>query len=117
MLMLDGARGNGCSGIDCPMVISGPASSSVPIIVRSQEAAMAAATSRNCNAATNCRHRSGAPDLPRSVPPRPAPQQRRMLQALPAQIGCIYFAGDWCVPELPATLESAVLSESGLRPD
>ena len=38
------------------------------------------------------------------------PVQRRLLQALPAQIGCIYFAGDWCVPELPATLESAVLS-------
>ncbi len=38
------------------------------------------------------------------------PVQRRLLQALPAQIGRIYFAGDWCVPELPATLESAVLS-------
>ena len=38
------------------------------------------------------------------------PEQQRMLQGLPTRLGRIHFAGDWCVPELPATLESAVLS-------
>ena len=30
--------------------------------------------------------------------------------ALPARIAKLYFAGDWCFPELPATLEAAVIS-------
>ncbi len=38
------------------------------------------------------------------------PQQRRLLAGLPKQIGKLYFAGDWCFPELPATLEAAVIS-------
>jgi hydroxysqualene dehydroxylase len=39
-----------------------------------------------------------------------SPSQNQLLHALPKQIGRIHFAGDWCVPELPATLESAVIS-------
>lgn len=38
------------------------------------------------------------------------PQQRDLLAGLPKQIGKLYFAGDWCFPELPATLEAAVIS-------
>lgn len=38
------------------------------------------------------------------------PEQQRTLQGLPTRLGRIHFAGDWCVPELPATLESAVVS-------
>ena len=38
------------------------------------------------------------------------PQQRNLLAALPMRIGKLYFAGDWCFPELPATLEAAVVS-------
>lgn len=39
------------------------------------------------------------------------PEQYRRLRALPVQRpGRIQFAGDWCVPELPATLESAVVA-------
>jgi hydroxysqualene dehydroxylase len=38
------------------------------------------------------------------------PDQTARLHALPKSIGRIYFAGDWCVPELPATLESAVIA-------
>jgi hydroxysqualene dehydroxylase len=38
------------------------------------------------------------------------PKQSAMLQTLPKSIGRIHFAGDWCVPELPATLESAVIA-------
>ena len=38
------------------------------------------------------------------------PQQRRLLAKLPQRIGKLYFAGDWCLPELPATLEAAVIS-------
>ncbi len=38
------------------------------------------------------------------------PQQRDLLAGLPKQIGKLYFAGDWCFPELPATLEAAVVS-------
>lgn len=38
------------------------------------------------------------------------PEQTRSLTTLPDHIGRIFFAGDWCVPELPATLEAAVVS-------
>lgn len=38
------------------------------------------------------------------------PRQRGLLVDLPKQIGKLYFAGDWCFPELPATLEAAVIS-------
>lgn len=38
------------------------------------------------------------------------PAQRSLLAGLPKQIGNLYFAGDWCFPELPATLEAAVIS-------
>ena len=38
------------------------------------------------------------------------PNQSRMLTDIPKRIGRLFFAGDWCVPELPATLESAVIS-------
>lgn len=38
------------------------------------------------------------------------PAQRGLLSRLPKQIGTLYFAGDWCVPALPATLEAAVIS-------
>lgn len=38
------------------------------------------------------------------------PSQARSLAALPKQAGKLLFAGDWCVPELPATLEAAVIS-------
>jgi hydroxysqualene dehydroxylase len=38
------------------------------------------------------------------------PQQSELLKTLPKSIGSIHFAGDWCVPELPATLESAVIA-------
>lgn len=38
------------------------------------------------------------------------PAQTRLLATLPKQIGRLLFAGDWCVPELPATLEAAVIS-------
>ncbi len=38
------------------------------------------------------------------------PAQTRLLASLPKQIGNLLFAGDWCVPELPATLEAAVIS-------
>jgi hydroxysqualene dehydroxylase len=36
------------------------------------------------------------------------PAQNQLLHTLPQSVGCIHFAGDWCVPDLPATLESAV---------
>ena len=38
------------------------------------------------------------------------PSQTAMLKTLPRCIGRIHFAGDWCTPELPATLESAVIA-------
>ena len=38
------------------------------------------------------------------------PEQTRALTKLPDHLGRIFFAGDWCVPELPATLEAAVVS-------
>lgn len=38
------------------------------------------------------------------------PKQSRVLSELPKRLGAIYLAGDWCVPELPATLEAAVIS-------
>lgn len=38
------------------------------------------------------------------------PDQTRILTALPKRIGNVLFAGDWCYPELPATLEAAVIS-------
>jgi hydroxysqualene dehydroxylase len=38
------------------------------------------------------------------------PQQSALLKTLPKSIGNIHFSGDWCVPELPATLESAVIA-------
>ncbi len=38
------------------------------------------------------------------------PRQVRLLESLPKQIGKLLFAGDWCFPELPATLEAAVIS-------
>ena len=38
------------------------------------------------------------------------PNQCRLLTDLPKRIGRLFFAGDWCVPELPATLEAAVVS-------
>ena len=38
------------------------------------------------------------------------PAQRGLLSGLCKQIGGLYFAGDWCFPALPATLEAAVLS-------
>jgi hydroxysqualene dehydroxylase len=38
------------------------------------------------------------------------PEQSAKLRALPKSIGRVHFAGDWCVPELPATLESAVIA-------
>ena len=38
------------------------------------------------------------------------PDQTRMLTALPKRVGKLLFAGDWCYPELPATLEAAVIS-------
>jgi hydroxysqualene dehydroxylase len=33
------------------------------------------------------------------------PEQSALLKTLPKSIDNIHFAGDWCVPELPATLE------------
>ena len=39
-----------------------------------------------------------------------SPDQTRALTRLPDHLGRIFFAGDWCVPELPATLEAAVVS-------
>ncbi len=38
------------------------------------------------------------------------PSQCQILTDIPKQIGRLFFAGDWCVPELPATLEAAVIS-------
>ena len=38
------------------------------------------------------------------------PDQCRILTDIPKRIGRLFFAGDWCVPELPATLEAAVIS-------
>ena len=38
------------------------------------------------------------------------PNQCRILTEIPKRIGRLFFAGDWCVPELPATLEAAVIS-------
>jgi hydroxysqualene dehydroxylase len=38
------------------------------------------------------------------------PSQSAKLRTMPASIGRVHFAGDWCVPELPATLESAVIA-------
>ena len=38
------------------------------------------------------------------------PAQTQRLSALPQRIGKLLFAGDWCYPELPATLEAAVIS-------
>ncbi len=38
------------------------------------------------------------------------PDQCRILNSIPKRIGRLFFAGDWCVPELPATLEAAVIS-------
>lgn len=38
------------------------------------------------------------------------PNQCRILTDIPKRIGRLLFAGDWCVPELPATLEAAVIS-------
>ena len=38
------------------------------------------------------------------------PDQTRLLATLPKRIGRLLFAGDWCFPELPATLEAAVIS-------
>ena len=38
------------------------------------------------------------------------PDQVRALSALPKRIGRLVFAGDWCYPELPATLEAAVIA-------
>ena len=38
------------------------------------------------------------------------PEQTHMLTKLPDHLGRIFFAGDWSVPELPATLEAAVVS-------
>ncbi len=38
------------------------------------------------------------------------PDQTRVLVSLPKRIGNVLFAGDWCYPELPATLEAAVIS-------
>ncbi|HNY47092.1 MAG TPA: FAD-dependent oxidoreductase [Casimicrobium sp.] len=33
-----------------------------------------------------------------------------MLSSLPKSIGRIHLAGDWCCPDLPATIEAAVTS-------
>ena len=38
------------------------------------------------------------------------PHLSRILTDIPKRIGRLFFAGDWCVPELPATLEAAVIS-------
>ncbi len=38
------------------------------------------------------------------------PVQTALLKKLPHIVGRLHFAGDWCVPELPATLESAVIA-------
>ncbi len=38
------------------------------------------------------------------------PDQCRILSEAPKRVGRLFFAGDWCVPELPATLEAAVIS-------
>ena len=38
------------------------------------------------------------------------PTQYELLSGLCKQIGKLYFAGDWCCPYLPATLEAAVIS-------
>ena len=38
------------------------------------------------------------------------PDQCRILADIPKRFGRLLFAGDWCVPELPATLEAAVIS-------
>ena len=38
------------------------------------------------------------------------PPQTTLLKTLPSRIGRIHFAGDWCYPKLPATIEAAVIS-------
>jgi hydroxysqualene dehydroxylase len=38
------------------------------------------------------------------------PKQSALLATFPKQFGQIFFAGDWCFPSLPATLEAAVIS-------
>ncbi len=38
------------------------------------------------------------------------PEQTLLLKGLPRSVGRIYFAGDWCYPQLPATLEAAVIA-------
>ena len=38
------------------------------------------------------------------------PEQTSILSALPKRVGRLLFAGDWCYPELPATLEAAVIA-------
>ena len=38
------------------------------------------------------------------------PEQTELLSDLPKRIERLLFAGDWCAPELPATLEAAVIS-------
>jgi hydroxysqualene dehydroxylase len=39
-----------------------------------------------------------------------SPEQTALLRTLPKRIGCIHFAGDWCHPQLPATIEAAVIA-------
>ena len=39
-----------------------------------------------------------------------SPAQSTLLRSLPKRVGCIHLAGDWCFPELPATIEAAVIS-------
>lgn len=38
------------------------------------------------------------------------PKQTALLSSLPKRVGDIHFAGDWCCPELPATIEAAVIA-------
>jgi hydroxysqualene dehydroxylase len=70
--------------------------------------------------------RDGLAQLRRSFPlPRPTwqqlitekratysctPAQNARLAELPKSVGRVHVAGDWCVPELPATLESAAIA-------
>ena len=39
-----------------------------------------------------------------------SPAQTKLLSSLPKSIGRIHLAGDWCCPDLPATIEAAVIS-------
>jgi hydroxysqualene dehydroxylase len=62
-----------------------------------------------------CSYRLPAPTWHQTITERRAtyactPSQHKSLSALPKRMGRLHFAGDWCFPALPATLEAAIIS-------